>query len=193
MPRLDDLERVQVTSRAQWRRWLAKHHGQAESIWLVTFKKADAARHVPYGDIVEEALCFGWIDSLPRALDDARTMLLVSPRKAGSPWSALNKRRVRSLARAGLIQPAGQAKIDAAKRDGSWTVYDEIERLTVPEDLAEALDATPGARAGYESFAPSARKGLLWWIKSAKRSATRAERIARTTEAAAQGRIANRG
>lgn len=187
---IDRAERVAVTNRAEWRAWLTANHTRESGIWLVFYKKRHAL-YLPWNDIVQEALCFGWIDSLARKLDDDRTMLYVSPRKPGSAWSGLNKKHIAELEDTGLIHPAGQAKIDAARRDGSWTLLDDIEAMLVPSDLAVALDGTPGARAGYDSFRPSARRGLLWWIKCARTEATRHARIARTAEQAARGKVAN--
>lgn len=191
---LPDLPRVEVRSRAQWRSWLERHHASSGSIWLVTFKKAAGERHVPYAAVVEEALCFGWIDSRPAKLDDERSMLLLSPRKAGSPWSALNKERVASLIERGLMTAAGLEKIELAKRDGSWGVYDEAETLEMPADLVAAFDTNARARAArttFEAFSPSSRRGILWWIISAQRAETRAKRIAETVRLAGLGVKAN--
>lgn len=184
-------EHVTITRRAEWRAWLAANHTRTESIWLVTFKKRCGERHVPYDDVVEEALCFGWIDSHIRRVDDERSKLLISPRRPRSPWSRLNKQRVERLSAAGLITPAGWAPIEAAKVDGSWTVYDEVEELIVPPDLAAALEAVPDATARWAAFSPSSRKGILWWIKSAKRAPTRDRRIAETARLAGLGLRAN--
>ena len=184
-------QKVQVTARAQWRAWLSENYTQADGIWLVTFKKHCGDRYVSYDAIVEEALCFGWVDSLPRKLDGDRTMLYISPRRQGSPWSRLNKQRVAKLLEQGLMTTAGQAKIDQAKADGSWTVYDEVEDLIIPADLAAALEANPTAKAYFQAFSDSAKKGILWWIKSAKRAATRQKRIDETVRLAAQNLKAN--
>ena len=187
MPRAgESLERVEVRSRAAWRDWLAANHGRAESVWLVRFL-AHHPDHLAYPDAVREALCFGWIDAVPRKLDADRTMVLTSPRKPGSAWSGLNKRTVAELEAEGLIAPPGRAAIDRAKADGSWTFLDDVERLEVPADLARALDAAPGSRAAWDGFPPSARRGMLEWIKRAKRPETRAKRVARTAECAARG------
>ena len=187
----NNADRVQVERRAQWRAWLAENHTQTEGIWLVTFKKQMGDKYLPYDDIVEEALCFGWVDGLPRKLDDERTMLYISPRRKGSPWSRLNKTRVEKLIAAGLMTDAGMALIEQAKADGTWAIYDEVEDLIIPPDLAAALAANPDAARHFTAFSDSTKKGILWWIKSAKRAPTRAKRIDETVRLAAQNIKAN--
>jgi uncharacterized protein YdeI (YjbR/CyaY-like superfamily) len=186
-----DFLRVQVESRAEWRAWLAANHIQAESIWLVTFKKAAGERYLPYDDVVEEALCFGWIDSLGRTLDHERTMLLLSPRKAGSGWSKVNKERIERLVAEDMMAAPGLAKIERAKADGSWSRLDEVEALVIPDDLAQALSRHEGAAANFEAFPRSAKRGILEWIMQARRPETRAKRIAETALLAAENRRAN--
>jgi uncharacterized protein YdeI (YjbR/CyaY-like superfamily) len=181
---MKEFERVQVISRAELRAWLEVNHSRSESIWLVTFKKHVADKYVPWDDVVEEALCFGWIDSLPRKLDADRTMLLLSPRRPGSPWSRLNKQRVEKLLAADLIMPPGLAFIEQAKQDGSWTIYNEVEDLIIPDDLATALAENETAAGHFQAFSDSSKKGILWWIKSAKQPATRQKRIAETVRLA---------
>lgn len=183
---VDDLERVEVTSRAALRAWLAAHHARPEGVWLVTYKRHCGAGHLPWGDIVRELICFGWIDSRRRRLDDDRTSLMATPRKPGSVWSAVNKAIVAELTADGLIEPAGQARIDAAQADGSWTWLDDVEALLVPDDLAAALEAA-GARAAWDAASKSARKGALYQIKSAKTDPTRTKRIARIAGRCAAG------
>lgn len=189
---MKQFEQVEVTSRKQWRTWLTNHHTQTDSIWLVTYKKHTGSRYLPYDEIVEEALCFGWIDSLPRKLDSDRTMLLLSPRRPKSPWSKLNKDRVTTMIGQSLMTPAGQAKIDQAKADGSWTFLDDVEALIIPDDLAAALAANSQAKEYFEAFSPSSKKGILQWIKRAKQTTTREKRIKKTVELAAQNIKANR-
>jgi len=191
MTRLQDCERVTVRSRAEWRRWLEAHHDQDESIWLVTYKKGSGGPHVPYGEIVEEALCFGWVDSRPAALDAERSMLLLSPRRRGSRWSRLNKERVARLVEQGLMAPPGLAKVEQAKLDGSWTALDEVETLTIPDDLAAALAADTAAAANFHAFSRSSRRGILEWIEAAKRPETRAKRVAETVALARENLKAN--
>ncbi len=179
MPRLDHYPRHYFPDRAAWRAWLAAHHAQPQGIWLVYDKKVGRKPQLlTYADIVEEALCFGWIDSLPRKLSETQTMLLLTPRKPKSVWSKLNKTRIESLLNNGLMTAAGQAKIDVAKANGSWESLDEVEALTVPEDLADALAAIPGDRARWDALTVTARKGALQQISSAKTTETRARRVA---------------
>lgn len=185
------LPQVEVASRAELRAWLERHHTTSGSIWLVTWKKAHRERHVGYDAIVEEALCFGWVDSLPRKLDEDRSMVLLSPRKRGSAWSAANKARIERLIAARLICDAGLAAVQAAQRDRSWNFLDDVERLVVPDDLAAALDAYPAAREHFARFPPSTRRGILEWIKKGKTPATRARRIGETARLASEGRRAN--
>lgn len=186
-----DFKQVQVKSRAEWREWLAANHMQSESIWLVSFKKAARDRYLSYNAIVEEALCFGWIDSLGRALDDERTMLLLSPRRSGSGWSKPNKERVDRLITQGLMEAAGLAKIEQAKTDGSWFRLDQVEALRIPADLVEGLARHEEAAANFEAFPRSAKRGILEWIMQAKRPETRAKRIEETARLAAENRRAN--
>ncbi|MEM8804503.1 MAG: YdeI/OmpD-associated family protein [Cyanobacteria bacterium P01_G01_bin.38] len=188
---MKDFPKVEVTSRQQWRDWLTENHARTESIWLVTHKKAAGARHLPYDDIVEEALCFGWVDSLPRMLDAERTMLLLSPRKPKSAWSKLNKDRVAKMLAAGLMQPAGLKKIEQAKQNGAWSFLDDVEALIVPGDLQAVLDSYPHAAEHFENFPRSTKRGILEWIKMAKREATRAKRIAETARLAEENIRAN--
>ena len=182
---------LECLTRSQWRKWLEKHHTRGEGIWLITYKKASGKKQLTYNDVVEEALCFGWIDSVPRKLDDQRTMLYFAPRKAKSGWSGPNKRRIESMMAAGLMRPAGMAKIEQAKLDGSWTKLDVIEQLIVPADLEEALKNNPPAKKYFDAFPPSAKRGILEWVLSAKRPETRAKRIAETARLAAENIRAN--
>lgn len=192
-PIAGSLERVECKSRAEWRRWLARHYQQRESIWLVTYKKSGSRPdlYVPYSDLVEEGLCFGWIDSRTARLDGDRTMLLFAPRKAGSVWSKVNKALVARLIANGRMTPAGLAKIEAAKRDGSWTSLDEVEALVIPPDLGRALAANKQAKVNWDKFPPSVRKRALSWIASAKQPATRERRISETMASVAQNQRPN--
>lgn len=190
-PMSDDYPDVLIHSRAEWRQWLADNHDRCTGIWLVRFKKDSGHPHVPYDDVVEEALCFGWVDSRPRAVDEERSALLVTPRAPTSNWSAANKARVARLVDDGLMHPSGAELVAAARENGAWNALDDVERLIEPDDLRAALDAEPAARANWDAFPPSARRGILEWILTAKREPTRARRIARTVSEAAAGQRAN--
>lgn len=186
-----DLPRIEFTSRAQLRAWLEAHHASSGSVWLVIWKKQDLERHLPYDAIVEEALCFGWVDSLPRKLDAERSMLLLSRRKPGSAWSAANKARIARLTEARHMAPAGLAAVEAAKADGSWSFLDDVERLEVPPDLTDALAQHPEAANHFAAFPRSVRRGILEWIKQAKRPETRSVRVAETATLAQANKRAN--
>jgi uncharacterized protein YdeI (YjbR/CyaY-like superfamily) len=188
----DRYPQVEVTSRDEWRAWLAANHDSLPGVWLVTFKRAaDPERYVSYDAVVEEALCFGWIDSRARGVDASRSSLLVTPRRAGSGWSRSNKERTERLEAAGLIETAGLAVIDTARADGSWSALDDIENLVEPPELRAALDAEPAARRHWDAFPRSARRATLAWIAAAKRPETRARRLAETARLAAENVRAN--
>ncbi len=178
-------------TRDAWRAWLAEHHDRDEGVWFIRYKKATGKPIVSYDEAVEEALCFGWVDSLPRKLDAERTMLYFAPRKAGSGWSRPNKERVARMTAAGKVTPAGQARIDAARADGSWSALDAVEDLVVPDDLAEAFAQHPDAAGHWDAFPRSARRGILEWIATAKRAATRRKRVDETARLAARNERAN--
>jgi uncharacterized protein YdeI (YjbR/CyaY-like superfamily) len=173
--------------RADWRSWLASNPDRQEGLWIVYRKKSSSLDGPVYDDLVEEALCFGWIDSQSRRVDDDRMMQWFSPRRRGGLWSALNKDRIERLVREGLMTEVGQATIDEAKADGSWSQTDEVDALVVPSDLQTALDAAPEAKAAYQALTDSAKKQYLWWIHSAKRPATRANRIEETIRRLSSG------
>ena len=136
-------------------------------------------------------LCFGWIDSRVNTLDGERAMRLFTPRNPKSPWSRINKEKVARLMREGLMADAGAGVIAAAQSNGAWTVYDEIEDMVIPRDLAAALACDATAQSHFDNFPASSRKNILWWIKSARKPETRAARIAKTAALAAQNRMAN--
>ena len=186
MPVKKEYAQVHPLTREAWRDWLVANHDTQAGVWLVSYKASTGKGRITWDEIVDEAICFGWIDSVQRTLDPERTMQLITPRKTGSPWSALNKRRIERLEMEGRMAPAGSAKIEAAKRDGSWTDADAVEALTVPQDLAIALAADPLSEANFSAFSPSVRKQLLWWIHSAKRAETRKKRIETVVTSAAQ-------
>jgi uncharacterized protein YdeI (YjbR/CyaY-like superfamily) len=188
---MDRFEKVEVSSRSELRNWLAANYEQKDSVWLVTYKKLVPEKYVSYDDVVEEVICFGWIDSRPAKLDEERSMLLISPRKRTSKWSKVNKDRVEKLEMLGLLLPPGLAKIEQAKRDGTWSALDEVESLSLPDDLLEALAAEPDARKNFDAFPRSAKRGILEWILNAKGAETREKRVKLTAIMAAENLRAN--
>ena len=185
------LNSVHPTTIPQWRRWLARNHTRAEGVWLITFKRETGRPRIDHEQAVEEAICFGWVDSLPRKLDQVGSMLWFAPRKAGSGWSKPNKERVARLVSAGRMGPAGQAKVDAAKEDGSWRALDDVERLVIPPDLTEALQRHDNADRHFGLFPRSVKRGILEWISKAKRPETRAKRVEETARLASGNVRAN--
>jgi uncharacterized protein YdeI (YjbR/CyaY-like superfamily) len=185
--RAEDGERFHPESRAEWRAWLAEHHDRRDEVWLVLWRPRSGRAGLTYDESVEEALCFGWIDGKAAGLDDERTMLRFSPRRRGSGWARSNKLRVERLLAEGLMAEPGLALIEEAKRDGSWTRLDAVEDLVVPDDLAAALAAHPGAREHWDGFSRSVRRAALLRIVEAKRPETRAKWVAETARLSARG------
>lgn len=164
-------------SRAEWRTWLSAEADRSDGLWLVYRKKSSSLDGPLYHELVEESLCFGWIDSVTKRVDDDRVIQWFSPRHKGGIWSALNKARIERLMSQGVMAERGQRVIDEAIADGSWSQYDDVEALVVHEDLREALDGAPNARDAWEALSPSTRKQYLWQVYSAKRAETRSTRI----------------
>lgn len=187
---VDDYEQVRVTSRAHWRAWLAANADTSPGVWLVLPRRGNDDPAPRYDDVVEEALCFGWIDSTVRTRDERFGLQLVTPRKPTSTWSASNKERLSRLLPAGLMTERGLRAVEVARANGSWEILDSVDRLEVPEDLASALDSIPAAREFFDAMPPGARKQSLYLVISAKRPETRAARIATIVTAAAEGRRA---
>ena len=180
---LDRFERIEVTSRAQWRDWLTAHHPQTDSVWVVTYKKGAAQPRVPYDDLVEEALAFGWVDSLIKRIDADRHLLKFTPRKPTSKWSDSNRKRWAELAAAGLLTPAGKAAAPTANR---YAPKPRIPEL--PAYIAKALRANRRAWAFFQELSPTNRRQYVVWIHIAKREETRARRLAESIELLAAGK-----
>lgn len=177
--------------RADWRAWLIAHHATSSGVYLVSWRRASGRTSVPYAEAVEEALCVGWVDAIARTLDEDRSLQWFSPRRSRSGWARSNKERIARLTTAGLMLPAGLAVVEEAKRNGTWTMFDEVDNLIVPDDLATALAEAPPARTHWDAFPPSVRRALLAWIVQAKRPETRAKRIAEIAGRAARNERAN--
>ena len=187
---LANVTKVEVKTRQELRSWLEDNHLQKQGVWLITYKK-NSQYYLPTQYIVQECLCFGWIDSLPRKLDETRTMLYISPRKKGSNWSKVNKEYIDQLQQDRLLHPSGLQKIAQAKQDGSWSFLDDVEALILPKDLEQAFAQNQIAYDYWEAFPRSVKRGILEWIKNAKRSQTRIKRIQQTVSKAAKNIRAN--
>lgn len=181
---LDDLDSVEVKSRDQLRKWLTANHKQKLSVWLVTYKKSVPEFYLSYSDVVDECLCFGWIDSLPRKVDEQRTKHLISPRNPKSNWSKINKTKAISLIESGRMHESGLCKIRDAKASGTWNALDSVENLESPIDLATELRRLPPAWENFGRFPPSVKRGILEWIQSAKTTETRIRRCRLTAQRA---------
>ena len=182
----DGFEIVEAPTRDIWRTWLEIHGAAEKGAWLVMQKKGSPNPGVTYEEAVEEALCFGWIDSRANRADETTYLQMFSPRKPGGTWAASNKARIERLIAEGRMMPAGLALIESAKADGSWNALDDIDALTMPDDLTAALAENPAARANFDAFPASSKKIILFWVASAKRPETRAKRIAEVAEKAAR-------
>ena len=191
MAKMDEIPLFYAPDRDTWRKWLFENHDKSQGIWLVAFKKETGKSSVRYDESVEEALCFGWIDSAKRKIDNTSSKQLFTPRKLKSNWSALNKIRVENLINNGLMLPAGLVKIEYAKQYGFWDALNEVSEAIVPDDLSAAFNENPPAQTHWDNFSKSSRKGILEWILNAKAPETRAKRILETATMAAQNVKAN--
>ena len=189
--KIDEFQDFHPLDRQEWRDWLAENYDKSSGIWFVYFKKQAGKPRVTYDEAVEEALCFGWIDSLPRKIDDERSKLLFTPRKPKSVWSKLNKTRIEKLIENGLITEIGLAKIEAAKRDGSWNALDASDNLEIPKDLAQAFEENRTAAKNFTAFSDAVKRNILFWIGSAKRDATRTTRIEKAVTMAERDKRVN--
>jgi uncharacterized protein YdeI (YjbR/CyaY-like superfamily) len=174
---------LRVQSRSQWRTWLKKHHASSPGVWFVFYKAHTGVTSLPYEDTVREALCFGWIDSLVKRLDDDRYVLKITPRKPTSKWSDLNRKRWAELKAAGLLTSAGLA---AAPTDNSYAPRPTIPDL--PGYIATALKAHPKAWEFFSGLAPTHRRNFVVWIHIAKRPETREKRIRESIRLLAAGK-----
>jgi uncharacterized protein YdeI (YjbR/CyaY-like superfamily) len=178
-------------TRKAWRQWLHKNHSSEVSVWLIIYKKESGIPSVYYDEAVEEALCFGWIDSKPNKRDEQSFIQFFAKRKATSNWSKLNKTRVEKLLQQGLITQAGMEMIDIAKANGKWDALNEVDNLVIPPDMEQAFKSNKTAKQNFEAFPPSTIRGILEWILNAKRPETRQKRIDETIALAEKNIRAN--
>jgi len=178
-------------TRNHWRKWLEKNHTGERCVYLIFYTKDSKQQGVPYVDAVEEALCFGWIDSTVYKRDTESRYQFFAKRNPRGNWSSSNKERVKRLLKQGLITPAGQAMIDIAKKNGSWSVLDSAEKMIIPDNLKKLLQKNKKALKNFEAFSTSAKKIILTWIYTAKRPETRLARIKKAVQLAAKNIKAN--
>lgn len=178
-------------SRAAWRQWLEENHREADAVWLIIYRKESSVPSVYYPEAVDEALCYGWIDSTPNKRDAKSYYQYFSKRKPKSNWSKVNKDKVAALMASGLMRDAGLEMVALAKQNGTWTALDDVDKLIEPPDLKAVFEANPKAYGNWLAFAPSTRRGILEWILNAKTQATRLKRIEETVRLAGQNEKAN--
>jgi uncharacterized protein YdeI (YjbR/CyaY-like superfamily) len=171
-------------SREDWRQWLKENHRLKQSVWLVCYKKKTDIPTVTYIEAVDEALCFGWIDSTRVSLGDDQFMQFFCKRKPKSVWSKINKEKVQRLIDEGLMTEAGYSCIEIAKQNASWTILDDVEELIIPKDLVKEFKSKPGSKGYFISLSKSVRKAILQWLVLAKRPETRQKRISEIAELA---------
>lgn len=176
MIKTENFEKVEITSAAELRSWLAEHHTQPASVWLIIYKKHMIAKYVSIDEILDELLCFGWIDGIARKLDDEKSMRLVSPRKV-KHWAESYKRRAERLLKEGRMQSSGLKSVNIAKQNGDWTIMEDVDALTVPVELAELFKSHPPAAQIFANSAPSYQRNVLRWLKLAKTAPTRQKRL----------------
>ena len=183
---MKEIESFYPESKQHWREWLQEHHDSKQSIWLLCYKMKTGKPSISWSDAVDEALCFGWIDSTRRSVDEHSFIQFFSKRKAISTWSKVNKEKIERLMSEGLMAPAGLAIIEIAKQNGSWTVLDEVEEYIIPKELEEEFKLKPGSKDFFLGLSKSVRKQMLQWVALAKRPETRQKRIEEIVENAAQ-------
>jgi uncharacterized protein YdeI (YjbR/CyaY-like superfamily) len=164
-------------NRTDWRNWLEKNHQLKQSVWLVYYKLSTKVPSISWSEAVDEALCFGWIDSTKKTIDDDRYMQYFTRRKPYSNWSKVNKEKITKLIQNNRMTKAGFDSIETAKQNGSWVMLDEVEALVIPDDLKEQLIAYKNAIEYFDNLSKSNKKLLLYWVVSAKREETRQKRI----------------
>jgi uncharacterized protein YdeI (YjbR/CyaY-like superfamily) len=187
----NELKTFHAKTRKEWRDWLEKNHQSEKSIWLIIYKKESETPSIYYPEAVDEALCFGWIDSKPNKRDEHSYYQFFSKRNPKSNWSKVNKEKVSILMEQGLIHSSGLKMIEIAKQNGTWTALDEVENITIPDDLKALFLKNKPAHDNWEKFPRSSKRGILEWIMNAKKTETRQKRIEETVQLAADNIKAN--
>lgn len=181
---MQNVETYSPANQAEWREWLVRNHLSASSVWLVFYKKKSKRHNFSWTEAVDEALCFGWVDSRRKPVDDEKFIQFFCQRKANSTWSRINKEKVTDLIARQQMMPAGLTCIHHARQNGSWNLLDEVEDLLVPPDLRTAFEQQPGALEYYTRLSNSVKKSLLQWVKLCSTDKTRQKRIAEIVNSA---------
>ncbi len=187
----DGVQSFYPKSTEEWRQWLEVNHRHEKSVWLILYKMDSAKPHITYPESVDEALCFGWVDSKPNKRDAESYYLFFAKRNPKSNWSRINKEKVERLLKEGRMAPAGLEMVEIAKANGSWDALNDVENLIVPDDLQKVLNEYPPATQHWENFPRSIKRGILEWILNAKRADTRQKRIEETATLAQKNKRAN--
>lgn len=187
----DGVATCSASCRAVWREWLEAYHKTERSVWLIIYKKQSGIKTVYYNEAVDEALCFGWVDSKINKRDAESYLQYFARRNPKSNWSRVNKEKIARLTAAGLMTPAGNEMVRIAKETGTWTALDEVEQGIIPPDLAEAFTRYADSAQNFDNFPRSTKRGILEWILNAKKPETRYKRIEETARLAAQNIRAN--
>jgi len=174
---LMDIPKLYFKKNIHWREWLIENYNTTNGAYLIFYKLELKKPTMRWEDAVKVALCFGWIDSTVKSLGNGKRQQYFCPRNPKSVWSAINKNYIIELIENNLMHQSGLEKINIAKQNGSWTVLDDVEKGVIPKDLQFAFDKSPNALINYQNFAPSYRKGYLYWLNQAKREETRLKRI----------------
>ena len=186
---LEAMKKLDFKDRQEWRAWLSENHDkEPKGIWVIYYKGNTSSSSLTYDESVEEALCFGWIDSVIKKIDEEKYCRKFTPRRKGSNWSALNKKRIRKMIEAGLMTEHGLSKIEEAKKDGTWDVDSTPQvGLEISETLVLAFEEHEQARLFFETLATTERKRYIWWVSSAKRPETKAKRLEESIELLSSG------
>ena len=181
-------ETIYVATRAEWRQWLEENHRSTQSVWLICNTRKSEKPTIHWSELVDEALCFGWIDSTRKSIDETKFTQLFSQRKPNSTWSKINKEKIQRLIANGQMRQAGLEVINTAKKNGTWTLLDTVEELIIPEDLETAFQKHQGSKDYFLTLSKSVKKMMLQWLVLAKRPETRQKRIDEIAELAGKNK-----
>jgi uncharacterized protein YdeI (YjbR/CyaY-like superfamily) len=183
---MQDIQEYCPKNKNDWRKWLKLNHAEQEAVWVIFYKNNSPYYNLSWSEAVDEALCFGWIDSTKKRVDNEKYKQYFCKRNAKSNWSKINKDKIKILIEKGLMEEAGYKSIEIAKENGTWTILDEVEKLVIPKELKKEFTNYKGSKKYFDSLSKSVKKGLLYWVVSAKRPETRQKRIIEIVENASK-------